>query len=76
MKHFADYWKQYPDYIPSLADILGVDSSKFENTVGRFENFTEQAMRVKKECTVSRFGANGKDIYYMDGAKKPRKELL
>ena len=75
VKHFADYWEQYPDRIPSLADRLGVDSSKFENSVEGFENFTEQAMRVKKECTASRLGVNGKDMYYIDGAKKTKKGI-
>ncbi|AGX44480.1 RHS repeat-associated protein [Clostridium saccharobutylicum] len=76
VKHFADYWDKFPERIPSLAKRLGVDESKFENTVQGFENFTEQASRVKNECTASRLDVNGKDIYFLEGAEKAKKGVV
>lgn len=76
VKHFADYWEKYPERVPSLAKRLGADESAFENTVQGFENFTEQALRVKNECTASRLDVNGKDIYFLEGAEKAKKGVV
>lgn len=76
VKHFADYWDKYPERIPSLAKRLGVDEAKFENTLQGFDNFTEQASRVKNECTASRLDVNGKDIYFLEGAEKAKKGVV
>ncbi|MCM1008384.1 MAG: cellulose binding domain-containing protein [Ruminococcus flavefaciens] len=74
VKHFADYWEKYPERIPSLAERLGVDVSKFENSVEGFENFTQQAERVIKNGQSRNL--QGKVIYYIDGAKKPKKGVV
>lgn len=76
VKHFADYWEKYPERIPSLAKRLGIDESMFENTAQGFENFTEQALRVKKECTASRLDVNGKNIYFLEGTEKVKKGIV
>lgn len=59
-----------------MAKRLGIDESMFENTVQGFENFTEQALRVKKECTASRLDVNGKNIYFLEGAEKAKKGIV
>ncbi|WP_334075110.1 MULTISPECIES: hypothetical protein [Paenibacillus] len=74
VKHFADYWEKYPERIPSIAERLGVDVSAFENTVKGFENFTEQVLRVKREGTLREI--NGKEIYFLEGAAKPKKGIV
>ena len=76
VKHFTDYWDKFPERIPSLATRLGVDESKFENTIQGFENFTEQASRVKNEYTASKLDVNGKDIYFLEGAEKAKKGVV
>ncbi|MGL5152049.1 MAG: hypothetical protein ACRC7N_15945, partial [Clostridium sp.] len=74
VKHFADYWEKYPERIPSLAERLGVDASKFENTVDGFNNFTEQVLKVKNNGILRE--PNGKQIYYLEGATKPKKGVV
>ena len=53
---------------------LGVGASEFENTVEEFENFTEQVLKIKNSGIVREF--NGKQIYYLDGAAKPKKGVV
>ncbi|MDU1315439.1 MAG: hypothetical protein E6940_15570, partial [Clostridium septicum] len=74
VKHFADYWEKYPERIPSLAERLGVDASKFENTVNGFNNFTDQVLKVKNNGILRE--VNGKQIYYLEGAAKPKKGIV
>lgn len=74
VKHFADYWKNYPEHIPSLAERLGVDVAKFENTVDGFNNFTNQALKVKNNSILRE--VNGKQIYYLDGATNIKKGIV
>ena len=74
VKHFADYWEKYKERIPSLAKRLGVEVSDFENTVEGFENFTRQAERVIKNGQSRNL--QGKVIYYIDGAEKPKKGVV
>lgn len=74
VKHFADYWDKYPERIPSLAERLGVDVSDFSNDVKGFENFTEQALRVKDQGILRE--VNGKQIYFIEGAAKAKKGVV
>jgi RHS repeat-associated protein len=74
VKHFSDYWDKYPERIPSLAKRLGVDESKFANTVKGFENFTIQAQRVLDDGIMREI--NGKKIYYLDGAQNDKKGIV
>lgn len=72
--HFADYWEQYPERIPSLAERLGVDPSDFSNDLNGFENFTKQAEHVKETGILRE--VNGKQIYFVEGVAKPKKGVV
>jgi hypothetical protein len=60
--------------IPSLAERLGVDASKFENTVDGFNNFTEQVLKAKNNGILRE--VNGKQIHYLEGAANPKKGVV
>lgn len=53
---------------------MRVEVSDFENTVEGFENFTRQAERVIKNGQSRNL--QGKVIYYIDGAEKPKKGVV
>ncbi len=78
VKHFYDYWQKYPERIPSLEKRLGVKEGSFNNSLEGFVNFTTQAERVITEATsVGNIrNVNGKTIYYIDGADKPKKGVV
>ncbi len=78
VKHFYDYWEKYPERIPSLEKRLGVKEGSFNNSLEGFVNFTTQAERVITEATsVGNIrNVNGKTIYYIDGADKPKKGVV
>ena len=78
VKHFSDYWEQYPERIPSLEQRLGVQEGTFNNSLDGFNNFTTQAERVISEATSvgNVRDINGKMIYYIDGAANPKKGVI
>ena len=78
VKHFSDYWEQYPERIPSLEQRLGVQEGAFNNSLDGFNNFTTQAERVISEATSvgNVRDINGKLIYYIDGAANPKKGVV
>lgn len=78
VKHFSDYWEQYPERIPSLEQRLGVQEGTFNNSLDGFNNFTTQAERVISEATSvgNVRDINGKLIYYIDGAANPQKGVV
>ena len=78
VKHFSEYWDKYPERIPSLEERLGVAPGDFNNSLEGFNNFTEQAEKVVREAELSGNvrNINGKSIYYIDGAAKPKKGVV
>ncbi|EJP23767.1 RHS repeat-associated core domain protein [Lachnoanaerobaculum sp. ICM7] len=78
VKHFSEYWDKFPERIPSLEERLGVAPGDFNNSLEGFNNFTEQAEKVVREAELSGNvrNINGKSIYYIDGAAKPKKGVV
>jgi len=78
IKHFSDYWKQYPERIPSLEQRLGVQEGYFNNSLEGFNNFTSEAECVVSEATSTGNvrNINGKSIYYIDGVANTKKGVI
>lgn len=78
VKHFSDYWEQYPDRIPTLEQRLGVQEGTFNNSLDGFNNFTMQAERVISEATSAGNvrAINGKMIYYVESVVNPKKGVI
>ncbi len=57
---------------------LEIENGSFNNFLKKFINFTTQAERVITEATsVGNIrNVNGKTIYYIDGADKPKKGVV
>lgn len=54
---------------------LEIENGSFNNFLKKFINFTTQAERVITEATLVG-NINGKTIYYIDGADKPKKGVV
>lgn len=78
VKHFCEYWEEYPGRIPSLEKRLGVPEGSFENSLEGFLNFTSQAERVISEATLTGNvrDENGKLFYYIEGSSEPKKGVV
>lgn len=76
VRHFYDYWLQYPRRIPALALRLGVDSSLFDNSLVGFANFTQQAQHVVSAATRKKQARRGRGIYYLAGTRRKDRGVI